>query len=371
MERRPWTRRLNRRLPLRFRDVLPQPLPPASLAESITPPNFQTPPTPTDQVHGDTCPSLAAQVKSTLYRIFTTPKNTFGLSRRYYAKEMPSYDPEEHISLQDLSTVPAQTDTLHSTSEKFYPYPNHHAFRLGYWFWNGGVQKSQQSFRELIDIIGDPEFQPSAVQDVRWDEINKSLADDDKECEWLDEDAGWTRTPVAISVPYQLHRGLSSEPHPGPRNYAVGNFYYRSLVSVIREKILNLRDAHLFHFEPYELIWLSAGHQTSIQVQGELYTSPAFVDAHRELQDSPGEPGCDLPRVIVALMFWSDVTHLTAFGNAKLWPLYVFFGNDSKYRRSKPTCRTCEHIAYFETVCFLHTSCHLWSNSPNSSRIAS
>jgi hypothetical protein len=33
--------------------------------------------------------------------------------------------------------------------------------------------------------------------------------------------------------------------------------------------------------------------------------------------------------VIVALMFWSDVTHLTSFGDAKIWPFYMFFGNES------------------------------------------
>ena len=36
-------------------------------------------------------------------------------------------------------------------------------------------------------------------------------------------------------------------------------------------------------------------------------------------------------------MFWSDSTQLTQFGTAKLWPLYVFFGNESKYRRCQPT----------------------------------
>ena len=30
-------------------------------------------------------------------------------------------------------------------------------------------------------------------------------------------------------------------------------------------------------------------------------------------------------------MYSSDATHLTMFGNAKLWPLYQFFGNDTKY----------------------------------------
>ena len=46
MERRPWTQRLNRRLPLRFRDPLPQPsphLPPTSLIQTNPPPLAHSP----------------------------------------------------------------------------------------------------------------------------------------------------------------------------------------------------------------------------------------------------------------------------------------------------------------------------------------
>lgn len=75
-----------------------------------------------------------------------------------------------------------------------------------------------------------------------------------------------------------------------------------------------------------------------------------FVDAHHTLQDSPGEPGCNLPKVIVALMFASDGTQLTAFSNAKLWPLYLAIGNELKYRQTKPSCGAFEHVAYFESV---------------------
>src|ERR1700692_4795001 len=50
-------------------------------------------------------------------------------------------------------------------------------------------------------------------------------------------------------------------------------------------------------------------------------------------------------------MFWSDATQLTSFGNAKLWPTYMYFGNESKYRRCKPSCHLSNHVAYFETVC--------------------
>jgi hypothetical protein len=273
----------------------------------------------------------------------------FRLLRRYYAKEMVSHDPEEQISLQDLSNVPARTDPLDANSRMFYPYPNRSMFRLGDWFWNGGVQKSQKSFHELMDIVGDPEFQSADVRNVKWDRINGELAADDIG-EWMDEDAGWTHTPVRVSVPYEPRRGVHSESHAGPQDYVVANFYHRSLVSVIREKISSLCDPHHFHFEPYELAWQPVNHRDPIRVQGELYTSPAFLDAHQKLQDSPGEPGCNLPRVVVALMFWSDATHLTAFGNANLWPLYLFFGNESKYRRCKPSCHLCEHVAYFQKV---------------------
>jgi Plavaka transposase len=115
-------------------------------------------------------------------------------------------------------------------------------------------------------------------------------------------------------------------------------------------KFSKLSDRHLFHTKPHEVHWQTSNFQNPFQVQGELYTSPSFIDAHREVQELPGEPACNLPRVIAALMFWSDATRLTSFGKAKLWPLYLFFGNDSKYRRCKPSCHLCEHVAYFQTV---------------------
>lgn len=126
------------------------------------------------------------------------------------------HDPEDELSLQDVSTMSVlQAASPSSGAQMFYPYPNCTAFRLGDWFWNGGVQKSQASFREFVDIIGDPEYHPADIRNVQWDHINRELSMDD-EGEWLDEDAGWIRTSVTISVPYQLRRGVMSEPEAGP-----------------------------------------------------------------------------------------------------------------------------------------------------------
>ena len=275
-------------------------------------------------------------------KILDTQCNAFGLYRRYYSHEFPSHDPESEADISSLSDIVYSGE--HPQASDYGPYPNKNSFRLGDWYWNHGIQKSQASFKELIHIIGDVDFQPSDIRSTNWDEINKSLAKGGvDEYEWEDEDAGWTASPVSISVPF--HRNT---PTPGPRDYISTKFHHRSLVSVIREKLT--RDASHFHYQPYELLWQTSNKSNPVRIHSELYTSPAFIEAHNLLQDSPGEPGCKLSRFIVALMFWSDGTHLTNFGNAKLWPLYMFFGNESKYRRGKPSFNLCEHVAYFETV---------------------
>ena len=349
MERGPWMRRLNRQLPLRFRDPLPvppPPLPPSQFAQSIASPDSNT----LQAAESGTNPLLSGfrSLHQRLRQVFITERNISGLSRRYHATELPSRDPEEHNQLDELSDIQPHTSPSSSTPSSFYPYPNHNSFRLGEWYWNGHVQKSQSSFKDLLNIVGDHDFHSADVRGTKWDQINDALATENEE-EWLDEDAGWTRSPVTFSVPHHPRHGVPSDDDAGPREYIVEDFYHRSLVSVIREKLSSTTGTQHFHYEPYELNWQPGETQRPARVQGELYTSPAFIDAHRELQTSP-ELGCDLPRVVVALMFWSDVTHLTSFGDAKIWPLYMYFGNESKYRRCKPSSHLCHHVAYFQSV---------------------
>lgn len=281
-------------------------------------------------------------------------RNIFGLSRKYLAATLPIHDPEELVTLEDLFNHSGPTEEFMG-SDLYHPYPNRNSFLLGDWYWNGGVQKSQQSFAELLKIIGDPTFNPSDVQHTKWSSINAALGCSEKDSagEWLDVTSGWMKTPIQISVPF--HRRTKK---PGAQPYVGGDLYHRSIMDAVRERIMDPHLAQHFHLQPYELLW-SMGHigdqsNPEVRVYGELYTSPAFIDAHRELHEAPGEPGCDLPRVVVALMFWSDATHLTSFGNAKIWPLYMFFGNESKYRRCQPSNNLCCHIAYFQDVSVLN-----------------
>jgi hypothetical protein len=95
--------------------------------------------------------------------------------------------------------------------------------------------------------------------------------------------------------------------HPGHEGFEVGKLYRRKLVPVIREKML--RSSYL---EPYELYWHPNEAAKGVVHDG-FHSLVTFIDAHRDLQNSPGEPGCLLPRIIVA-----SLRMYLAFGDAKL-----------------------------------------------------
>lgn len=355
-ERRP--RRNNRQLPKRYRDIVAEPElnlpPPNSIASTSTlPPSNLAPDLSNNGVSQSTDANTHSS-SSRIRKVFCTSRNIFGLVRKYVAEKLPTFDPDEHTKLEDLSSVckPSILPNQSHDTRSFFPYPNENSFRLGHWYWNGGVQKSQESFRELLDIVGDLDFESSDVRHTNWNKINAALASNELESadqnEWEDVDAGWRKTPIKVSVPF--HRRTAD---PGPREYVGADLYHRSLVDVIKEKVTDSHNAPRMHLDPYELLWKPVSRNKEVRVHGELYTSTAFLKAHNELQDSPGEPGCDLPRIVIGLMFSSDATHLTSFGQSKLWPCYLYVGNESKYRRCKPSSNLCSHVAYFQTVSWL------------------
>ena len=348
------------RKPARFRDEIPEgftTLAPHDVAEPLR--NVLNQPcasiscaiTQEDQSRAAPCVATAPILQSS--------RNVFGLFRKYSGEKFPSHDPEEELTLIDLRDVEqtsAQEDGVvtsisPSPEQSYGPYPNESSFLLGEWYWNDGVQKSKRSFKNLVNIVSSPDFQPADVRDTNWDLIDERLGGLEGELEWEDVefDATWTCTPVEIRVPHH-----SRSANPGIQTYTFPNFYHRSIVAIIREKITNVQEFRHLHLDPFELHWQPGPVSTKpVQVYGELYTSPAFIEAHQNLQDSPPEPSCTLPWHVIALMFASDTTHLTAFGDAKIWPLYMFFGNDSKYRRCKPSLHLCNHVAYFQKVCKL------------------
>ncbi|RXW19487.1 hypothetical protein EST38_g6370 [Candolleomyces aberdarensis] len=212
-----------------------------------------------------------------------------------------------------------------------------------------GHRHKKPSYRALLNVVGDENFNPKDVREANWPAIDKALATsqyeaDDLDPNWEDDDGiSWACTDITITVPFNT---LSST--PGTKNFVVPGFHYRPLVPTIKRKLESLTTHEFFHTFGYELRWRPSEEHEDVRVYGEIYTSPAFLEAYKELQQSPVEKDCSLPRYVLALMFASDATMLASFGTAKLWPLYLCFGNDSKYRRAKPSENLFEQVAYFE-----------------------
>ncbi|KAG1811133.1 uncharacterized protein BJ212DRAFT_1579186 [Suillus subaureus] len=77
-----------------------------------------------------------------------------------------------------------------------------------------------------------------------------------------------------------------------------------------------------------------------------MYSSQAMLEAHEAIKLHPPDPSCKLETVIAAVMLWSDSTHLTSFGSASLWLIYLFLRNQSKYIHGKPSSFAAHHLAY-------------------------
>lgn len=79
------------------------------------------------------------------------------------------------------------------------------------------------------------------------------------------------------------------------------------------------------------------------RIYDELYSSEEYHKVQRQRRSDD----CQLERVIASMMFWSDATCLAQFGHATAWPIYLFFGNLSKYRRASPNTGPCHSFQLY------------------------
>ncbi|KAJ3531358.1 hypothetical protein NMY22_g8186 [Coprinellus aureogranulatus] len=288
-----------------------------------------------------------------------TQMNDFGLWKHYWTVEARPHDPESHLShldVMDNHELDEEADIQNSPNprvrqvhhQRYHPFPNLSSYLIGQWFWNEHG-KSRESLQQLVEVITSEGFKPQDLLSANWNNIHASLTSsefEDQETPWVDDGGSWQTASVTVNVPFN-----SQSLQPGSQTFTIDGFRYRPLVSVIRAKLQDSEQTDHFHFVPYDLRWQPPGSSSDSRVYGELYHSQAFLDAYREIQSLPPEPNEDgLPRYVVGLMFASDQTMLASFGDAKLWPVYMLYGNESKYRRSKVSLGLFEEVAYFRTL---------------------
>ena len=312
------------------------------------------------------------------------PDKVFRLRKQYQDNRPPQNDPDKHLSASDCydsknhtkdagapNTQPAyaeapniqqqansQSPSALKNAKKppnpYAPFPNRSSFELGEWFHGQGNLKSQKDFQGLVKILANPSFSLDDIRDTKWSTVFQDLGKNKDEIlaeksEWVD-DSGWKVTPFEIEVP--IHDKMAKG--KGVESHIAGVLHHRSIVSILEEKVMNAPTSRFFHLDAHELRWQPGGKETSpeFRVISELYNSDAFLEAQSEIRNNPPPSikDCPHPRVVVGAMFWSDATHLSTFSTSKLWPLYMLFGNDSKYQRGSDTSESCYHVAYFDSV---------------------
>jgi hypothetical protein len=217
------------------------------------------------------------------------------------------------------------------------------------WFYNTSVQKSYEDLNRLIDdVILADDFDREDLRDFDASREAKRFdrAQDDPSSSIFSSD-GWHEASVKIRLPCEKEKFVSEDTAP---TFEVEGLYYRKPLEVIKSAFEE-EAAKGFHTSPYKLFWQPDEDAPPERIITELYTSDAMLDEHEKIRSQPSEPGCNLETVIAAIMLWSDSTHLASFGNAALWPVYMFIGNQSKYIRSKPTSFAAHHLAYIPKVC--------------------
>lgn len=319
-----------------------------------------------------------------VWKSIRTTANSFGLYREYPA--VPTYNPDEALTLEELCDIPGGTQTNTATmpsqvapfappdpetansappdppapassapnatpptstwtSTFTGPFKNWSTMALITWQWSGSATKSVEEMEKLAGILKDPRFSQEDIADF---DVKRETAQFDEFLATSSDSPvrdGWKSASVKISVPDgKKHASEADAPV-----FAVPGLFYRPIMEVIKAAIRDVGD-RCFHYTPYKQFWQPSPDGPPQRIYDEIYSSEAMVDAHTALQNQPAEPGCMLERVVLALMWWSDSTHLASFGDASLWPLYLFFGNQSKWLRVKPRSNICHHVAYFPKV---------------------
>lgn len=341
------------RLPKRFEDVLPAP-PPLVIAPEIEVHDPILEQTPDDDI------PPATQHK--------TDPNSYGIYR-VYKSGPPSFTPDDNFRLNSTADSPNFTRSGPSSTASWgsplgidptdpeslisvtkHPFANTSICRLMSWFYSG-VTKTLKDLNTLVhNVLLAPDFKLDDLAGFDASKEAKKLDDfrhqNSKEREVPLND-GWIKTSVSISLPCPKESFPSEADAP---KYEVEGLYYRRPLDVIKAA-LEERAAEDFHIAPYEEYWQPRPNAPHERIFSELYNTDAYIQEHEKIRSQPRN-GCQLETVIAAIMVWSDSTHLTSFGNASLWPIYLYLGNQSKYARAKPSAFAAHHLAYIPKVSF-------------------
>ncbi|KAF7293648.1 hypothetical protein MIND_01144700 [Mycena indigotica] len=352
---------------LRYKSTTPSPNDIAKVAYltagDIHLPSLTTPPLPAHLVFANTHQLshlvLLQNLNSNLPKLYHQRRNVY--PRR------PTHDPDETITLDDL--YHAAKPTASHIDWNNLPLPKEPWY---YSFPNASVAHIIKYHVEE-ENAGSIESDGVNLHDLPRPFSTKKFLDDldKKGIEPLGVTEEWINSSVQLKLPCVGHPQKEDDAPV----FTVTDIHYRPLLDSIRE-VLQGPLFKLLHTTPFSLRYdptfetespdivlddpatplnsdglptLPSHHE---EVFGEIYTSAAMLEAFQAIPQPPPPQSPDDPveSIIMALMIWSDATHLAQFGTASLWPGYTFFGNHPKEFRAKPSSNAGFHQAYFASL---------------------
>lgn len=229
----------------------------------------------------------------------------------------------------------------------FYPFLNEMVFRLMEWAHTGSNLKSDGEMQRLIDdVLLAPDFDLGDLRDVRitreWERLDLMDQNDDLSGT-LDTSDGWQESSVKIALPKEKSCHATEQDAP---TFEVPKVYHRNLVDIIKTVCAEPDAAH-HQFVPFKHFWrrpratTNDGSNTAtedIRLYSELYDSNVLLDEYEKIKiqlsqthdaNVPDLDDTQAEIAIAPLMPYSDSTHVTNFGSASLWPIYLYFGSVS------------------------------------------
>ncbi|KAF8239969.1 hypothetical protein L208DRAFT_1235171, partial [Tricholoma matsutake] len=292
--------------------------------------------------------------------IMHSAANQFGLLQEYH--HCPSYDPDEHVTSEDLANFCTSNNPMHNNLNPNdspcaphplppWPFENMSKYLLMNWANTGSTQKTEAEITRLRqEVLASSDFKLEELRSFNANTENRRMDKafaSSSDAPFLHD--GWKEVKVDIEVPVASKR----RPSPPSRTFSVPGLHFHSLVEVIKVA-WSESAAKQFHLSPFKRIHIHPITKLETCIFDKVYTGDTWIKVHDDLQKQPNEPGCVLEKVIAGLMFWSDSTQLASFGNASVWPVYMYFANQSKYTHAQPNLGACHHVAYIPLVWSFH-----------------
>ncbi|KAL5531050.1 hypothetical protein ACEPAG_3926 [Sanghuangporus baumii] len=285
---------------------------------------------------------------------YTSPQDDYELYRVY--PDRPIDDPDSSLELDDVCDAENFDVPLKDSHIPFLlqyvktfcaPFDNISTFLLTDWANREVEKKTYEEIDYLVqNVLLHPDFK---IEDLRnyvakreHDRLDNYTAGQNITSKFQDlTDAdGWREGLVKLKLPAEDRKRRPAGEEEAP-SLEIGGIYYRPFLETVY-KALDDSNAPPFHYSPYREYW------NTERIYGELYSSDAWLEAHKEVQAKSKEDGIE--NSVLPILLYSDSTHLANFGTASLWPLYMYLGGHSRYVHRKTSESTCHHLAYIPSL---------------------